>query len=673
MLVQRQEIFTLNDLIDPTDPDDEFSAFDMPDPNPAPVKRESASDVLPLLALEAALDVKGRTILEQSPHLVIIQVPDASWVPLFTTVFKRLENSPIICTITERRRVGGALQPTGADHLRFLSQGRSVIYVSQDPEGLLDSGVLAAADLTVTIAPPTAALLRQTIRRVTGGVARGVTAQMAALDLTVILSLVRADLTAGQCVRKLGRAVTRADKPGTNAVPLLAELPLTDPVRRWSSQLLADLGAVKSGTMQPDQLVYSMLEGVPGTGKSLIAESLARSAGWTFVAATVGSWFASGDGALGGVAKNVRAFIDKVIASEPAVGFLDEVDAIPDRATMDNRGKDWWTPVITLLLTEVDRLRRSGKRVLLIGATNYYHHLDSALIRSGRMQQRVSVLPPQSETEVAALFAYYLKGDLADTDLGKLARLGIGATPAMVEGWLKEARGIARAAGRPLQLADILAQMLPQEERSPEDVWTIALHEIGHALVACRLGLTVERVSIVPEGESGGHTRTTLPSIVPTWERLCDMVTVSLGGRAADIVLGSGANAGAEGDLANATTILRSAFERQGLRDGLAFMPALGFSRGEVVAAVEVQLARLMKRATAIVEADRVVALKLAKRLVTERILSGADITAALATARQSRRQHGAKAASPAGAARATTEALNHGGGRRLPRGTVQN
>lgn len=645
----------MNDLFDPIDPDDEFPDLDTPDPATVAAQRESASDVLPLLALEAALDTKSRNILEQSPRLAIIHVPDASWVPRFSTLFKRLENNPIICTITERRRVSGVLQATGADHLRFLSQGRSVIYISQDPEGLLDSAVLAVADLTIVIAPLTATLLRQTIRRVTGGVARGVTAQMAALDLAVLLSLVRPDLTAAQCVRKLGRAVTRVDKPKGNVLPLLHELPLTDPVRHWSSQLLADLGAVKSGGMPPDGLVYAMLEGPPGTGKSLIAESLARSAGWTFVPATVGSWFASGDGALGGVAKNVRAFIDKVIASEPAIGFLDEVDAIPDRATVDNRGKDWWTPVITLLLTEVDRLRRSGKRVLLIGATNYYGHLDGALIRPGRMQRRVSVLPPRSEDEVAALFDYYLKGDLANADVGKLARLGIGATPATVEGWLKEARGLARAAGRSLRLADVLAQMLPREDRSLEDVWTIALHEIGHAVVACRLGLTVERVSIVPEGESGGHTRTTLPSIVPTWERLCDMVTVSLGGRAADIVLGSGANAGAEGDLANATAILLSAFERQGLRDGLAFMPALGFSRGDVVAAVEVQLARLMKRATAIVEADRVVALNLAKCLMTERILSGADVKAALATVRPPRRQHGAKATGPSGAARAKT------------------
>src|SRR5690606_23067699 len=127
------------------------------------------------------------------------------------------------------------------------------------------------------------------IRRVTGGVARGVTAEMATLDLPVILTVVRPDLSAGACVAKLREAVGRKGSTGgATMVPLLTELPLTDPVRKWSDQTLADLNAVKDGSLLPDRLVIAMLEGPPGTGKTLIAESLARTAGWTFVPATVG-------------------------------------------------------------------------------------------------------------------------------------------------------------------------------------------------------------------------------------------------------------------------------------------------------------------------------------------------------------------------------------------------
>jgi ATP-dependent Zn protease len=429
----------------------------------------------------------------------------------------------------------------------------------------------------------------------------------------------------------LRNAVDRSEVEQSAAVvPALTELPLTAPVRKWADQTLADLALVKSGSMKPDGLVYAMLEGPPGTGKTLIANSLAQTAGWTFVPATVGGWFTAGDGALGGVAKNIKLFVDQVIANAPAIGFLDELDAIPNRAIMDNRGRDWWTPVITLFLTEIDRLRKSGKPVLLLGATNFYHHLDAALIRPGRMQQRVSVLPAGTEPEVMALLRFYLMDELPDKALEKLARVGVGATPAMVEGWAKEARAVARSVGRAIQFGDLLEQILPRDDRTAEDVRTIAFHEIGHAIVAYRLGIKVERVTIIANDDSGGHTKTLMSSIVPTWERICDIVTTTLGGRAADVVLGSGTNARAESDLANATAFLLNAIERQGLRGGLVYMPEIGMRRADMITTVEAQLARLLKRAMSIIEADRKLAIELAERLISERILSEADITNAL-------------------------------------------
>jgi len=200
----------------------------------------------------------------------------------------------------------------------------------------------------------------------------------------------------------------------------------------------------------------------------------------------------------------------------------------------------------------------------------------------------------------------------------------------MVEDWVKQAQSAARAGGRRLLPADVLAQVLPRDDRSPEDIRTIALHEIGHAIVAYRLGLGVDRVSIVAQGDSGGHTRTRLPSVVPTWEHLCNLVTISLAGRAADMVLGTGANTGAVSDLANATTMLLAAFERQGLGQDLAYMPVLGIRRAGTTAAVEGQLARLLTHAVDIIEADRGPALFLSERLISERILSGEDIARVL-------------------------------------------
>lgn len=622
------------DLISTDADEDDIPDFDASDSKDAE-SQPSAAEILARLALEAALTPKAAAILKESPRLIILKVPNGSWIDLVSNLVRKMERRPYICVAAERRRSGGVLHRIGADNLGYLQQGTSVLYICPDPGEILDEAVLAAADVTIEIAPPTPKVLRTLIRRVTGGVARGVTNEMAALDVKVIAHAVRPHLTARVCVARLRDAVRRRDEPlGAAVVPALTELPLTAPVRKWADQTLADLAAVKAGAMPPSGLVYALLEGPPGTGKTLIAHSLARTAEWNFVPATVGGWFTVGDGALGGVAKNIKLFIDQVIASAPAIGFLDELDAIPDRAKMDNRGRDWWVPVITLFLTEIDRLRKSGRPVLLLGATNFYHHLDAALIRPGRMQQRVSVLPAETEPEVMALLRFYLTDDLADKELAKLVRLGMGSTPAMVEGWVKEARAAARAAGRALQLGDLLKQMVPRDDRSPEDIRTIALHEIGHAIVAHRLGFKVERVTIIPGNGSGGHTKAALNSIVPTWERICDVVTLTLGGRAADIVLGSGANAGAENDLANATTILLDAIERQGLLGTLVHLPERGIRRPEVMDAVDAQLSTLLKRAIAIVEIERELAIKLAERLIVERILSGIDIAKALAAPR---------------------------------------
>ncbi len=390
--------------------------------------------------------------------------------------------------------------------------------------------------------------------------------------------------------------------------------------------------------MPPDQLVFGVLEGPPGTGKTLIAESLARTAGWSFVPTSVGTWFTSGDGALGGVARNLKSFIDQILASEPAIGLWTRSTPLPNRQTMDNRGRDWWTSIINLFLTEINRLKKSNRKVLLLGATNYFAHLDSALIRPGRLQHRVSVLPPQSEDEVIALMRYYLKEDLADVDLSRLGRIGRGATPGMVEGWLKEARSAARHKNRPLELGDILGRMVPEDDRTPADIRAIALHEIGHAVIAHRLGQIVESVSIVPEGACGGRTWTKLSTIIPTWERPLDTATVVLGGRPADIVLGDGANAGAEGDLASAAELVLAAHERQGLRDSLVFAPVLGIRSAATFRAANAELRRLLNRTIDIVEADRELVLYLADRLIEERVLSGGDVASAFGASLERKR-----------------------------------
>jgi cell division protease FtsH len=269
--------------------------------------------------------------------------------------------------------------------------------------------------------------------------------------------------------------------------------------------------------------------------------------------------------------------------------------------------------------------------VLLLGATNFFDRLDAALVRPGRLQQRIAVRAPESSEEIAALLRLHLRDELADADLNGLAQFGLGATPAMVEGWVRSARALARSGKRALGLEELMVQILPKDDRSPADITAIAVHEAGHALVAYRLGHLVNLVSIVPQGLAAGHVSSQLPTLVPTLADVRDVVTIMLAGRAADLVLGKGATAGASGDLEQATTMLLAARDKQGLGTSLIYAPALG-SRPDAAAIAEVtdDLELLLARAVAMIETESALPRKLARHLARHKMLTGSELAALL-------------------------------------------
>ena len=73
---------------------------------------------------------------------------------------------------------------------------------------------------------------------------------------------------------------------------------------------------------------------------SVEPQSQARALGVPLHATSVGDWFARSDGALGGVVQRFQAVWDAAMVDARAGGALlliDEVDSIPDRATLSDR------------------------------------------------------------------------------------------------------------------------------------------------------------------------------------------------------------------------------------------------------------------------------------------------------------------------------------------------
>ena len=124
---------------------------------------------------------------------------------------------------------------------------------------------------------------------------------------------------------------------------------------------------------------------------------------------------------------------------------------------------------------------------------------------------------------------------------------------------------------------------------SGEEKQTVAVHEVGHALVAWFLKHTdpVLKVSIVPRGEAGLGFTQTLPGthLLHTQEALADRMAALLGGRAAEQVLCGRVTTGAQDDLQKVTRLAYALVTQYGMSKSVSGRLAAdrlrrGFVRG---------------------------------------------------------------------------------------------
>lgn len=610
--------------VDP-DTDDEPHIED----NTPPPLAEQTSDALAQCMLEAALTPRLKRLLKSRPRLIVIRTAEGIAAGLLEHHLSGQDRTIMVAAYTERQKTGGRYEAQGRTELDLLEKGRSVILISHDPEMVLVPEALAGADGIITVQSPNLAVIRKTIRMLTGRTVRNLLpTDVEGLSIRDLTVAIRPGLSARDCVVNLRRIAHARSKPeeGMAAIPL-EQLAMTEAVSVWAFETLALMRHAADGKVDASALRFSCLEGPPGTGKTTVAGALACSAGWRFVSTSVGTWFAESGGHLGDVIRAARKFFDDIaLSKEPVVGLLDEIDAIPNRANMDADDASWWAPVVTFLLTEVDRLRKLDKPIMLIGATNHFRKLDSALIRPGRLERKVSVLLP-SLNDRRRMFAACL-GERIDTGgIAALARLAVEATPARIESWCKSAIAKARVEDRPLALRDLMALVAPPDNRSPETDRGIAIHEAGHAVVAHALNLPIVEVSILRLGDMGGWVKPKLADGLLTRGDVENLVTMVLAGRAADTVLGNGADSGAEADLEIANTALRSAMLDLGLYGPLTNAttsdPRQWNNGVSLWTAIAAELDRLLDRAVKIVSRRQDDVFRLVDVLLVERVITG--------------------------------------------------
>jgi cell division protease FtsH len=320
-----------------------------------------------------------------------------------------------------------------------------------------------------------------------------------------------------------------------------------------------------------------LLAGRPGTGKTLLARAVAGEAGVPFFSVSASEFV---EAIVGIGASRVRDLFKQAKESQPAIIFVDELDAIGRSRSAGQAGfggNDEREQTLNQILTEMDGFESSAA-VIVLAATNRPEVLDAALLRPGRFDRRVTVPAPDKDGRRRILEVHTRSLPLApDVDLDRLASSTPGMVGADLANLCNEAALLAARRGHErvteADFTDSLEKIVLGAPRglvlSEEDKRRTAYHESGHALVGM---LTpgadpVRKVSIIPRTMSLGVT-ISAPDVERTnydEEHLLTRIKVALGGRVAEEIVYDSISAGAESDIQQLTMIARQMVGRWGM------------------------------------------------------------------------------------------------------------
>jgi len=189
-----------------------------------------------------------------------------------------------------------------------------------------------------------------------------------------------------------------------------------------------------------------LLPGPAGTGKTVLAEALAKESGLNCCSLNISKIM---DKFVGASEANLEKALQCIETLSPTIVIIDEID----QSGLSRNGSGdsgVGNRLFKRLLEFMSDTRHRGK-VVFIGLTNRPDLMDAALKRPGRIDKKAPVLPPEPDERVeiikVMLTKYEIKAELSDNNFTEIAGMIDGYTGAEIEALVLKASEVAEDSG----------------------------------------------------------------------------------------------------------------------------------------------------------------------------------------------------------------------------------
>ncbi len=318
-----------------------------------------------------------------------------------------------------------------------------------------------------------------------------------------------------------------------------------------------------------------ILEGHPGTGKTLFVKQIAKKIQLPLIVANTNH-----------LVENVNEIcnlFDFARASSPCILFFDEIDMLlnnPDEGLRKDTRKQM---VLNTMLSEIDGVK-SLAGVTIVGTTNNMSSISLAAIRSGRLSKIIKLNIPDFKSRKEIWMSYLLNKEKEHIDIDHIAKISSGFTGADIAEAVNEAALNAAYNNESINLSYIINSCETIMFGRPNGIYITeeskiktAVHEVGHAIIAMHYDKEVNRVTIVPRQSALGVT-----SIIEEEGHhnlsISDMninISILLAGIAAEKVIFEDYESGGSSDLKRSFELVSDCFLMYGFNEkiGKVFDP----------------------------------------------------------------------------------------------------